>query len=455
MMRASVDERRADGRALRKQVPRGDHAAWSPPSDRFDPVALVERANDDALPWLVPIRHGRMSLSPFTFYRGTAALMAADLARTPDTGLRVQICGDAHLSNFGAYNAPDRRLVFDLNDFDETLPGPWEWDVKRLAASFVLAAGHVGLGAGERNRVARRAVGAYRSAMQDFAEANTLDTWYARLEVADVVKQVPDDLRTQFRHGTRSARDRDSIQALGKLAIEVEGEYRIRSDPPVLVPLRDLDALRGGTDDIESVVAEVLAAYRRSLAPNRRVLLDRLELVDVALKVVGVGSVGSRCLVALFEGRDRDDPLFLQVKQAGRSVLEDHLPRSRYRNAGRRIVEGQQLMQASRDIFLGWTTGPEARAFYVRQLRDGKLSINPDRLGPLALQVYADLCGQTLARAHARSGDAVAIAAYLGSGDSFDRAVAEFSEAYAQQAGEDHARFIEAIDAGRLTAAMD
>ena len=418
-------------------------------------MALVERANDDALPWLVPIRHGRMSLSPFTFYRGTAALMAADLARTPDTGLRVQICGDAHLSNFGAYNAPDRRLVFDLNDFDETLPGPWEWDVKRLAASFVLAAGHVGLSAGERNRVARRAVGAYRSAMQDFAEANTLDTWYARLEVADVVKQVPDDLRTQLRHGTRSARDRDSIQALGKLAIEVEGEYRIRSDPPVLVPLRDLDALRGGTDDIESVVAEVLAAYRRSLAPNRRVLLDRLELVDVALKVVGVGSVGSRCLVALFEGRDRDDPLFLQVKQAGRSVLEDHLPRSRYRNAGRRVVEGQQLMQASRDIFLGWTTGPEARAFYVRQLRDGKLSINPDRLGPLALQVYADLCGQTLARAHARSGDAVAIAAYLGSGDSFDRAVAEFSEAYAQQAGEDHARFIEAIDAGRLTAAMD
>jgi uncharacterized protein (DUF2252 family) len=453
-MHRSVEERRADGRARRKQLPRADHATWSPPADRFDPVALVEQATVDALAPLVPIRHGRMSLSPFAFYRGTAALMAADLRRLPVTGLRAQICGDAHLANFGGYASPDRRLVFDVNDFDETLPGPWEWDVKRLAASFILAGGHIGLSAGEQNRMARRSVGAYRSAMREFAETNTLDTWYARLEVDKYVKGLPEDVRTRARRLTRSALDHNSLQALGKLAVEIDGEYRIRSDPPVLVPLRELDLGRSN-EDVESVVASVLATYRTSLAPNRRVLLDRLHPVDVALKVVGVGSVGTRCWIVLLEGRDRDDPVFLQLKEARRSVLEDHLPRSRYRHPGRRVVEGQQLMQASRDIFLGWTTGPEGRAYYVRQLRDGKVSVYSDGVTSAGMRAYAELCGQTLARAHARSGDAVAIAAYLGSGDAFDRAVAEFAEAYAQQAVDDHTRFMEAIDAGRLSAAMD
>jgi len=453
-MHRSPAESRADGKARRKQLPRTEHAAWTPPADRADPVALVERDNKDRLQWLVPIRHGRMSPSAFTFYRGSAGLMAADLAGTPVTGLKAQLCGDAHLSNFGAYTSPDRRLVFDVNDFDETLPGPWEWDVKRLAASFVLAAGHIGLGAGEQSRMARRSVAAYRTAMHWFAEARVLDTWYARLEVEELAMSFPDDLRARAQRKTRSARDRDSMQALRKLAIEVDGEYRIRSDPPVLVPIAELDD-RLPAVDVDAVVRQVLAAYRKSLAPNRRVLFDRFRAVDVALKVVGVGSVGTRCWIVLFEGRDRDDPLFLQLKEPGRSALEGYLPRSRFRNNGRRVVEGQQLMQASRDIFLGWTMGPEGRAYYVRQLRDGKISVDIDHMTSAGMQVYADLCGQTLARAHARSGDAVAIAAYLGSGDTFDRAVAEFAEAYAEQAVADHARFLRAIDDGALAATLD
>lgn len=455
MNHRSVAERRADGRERRKQVPRTSHAGWAPAADRADPVALVDAENADRLPWLVPIRHGRMSTSAFAFYRGTAGLMAADLVGTPTTGLRAQLCGDAHLANFGGYSAPDRRLVFDVNDFDETLPGPWEWDVKRLAASFAVAARHSGLGPGEAGRIARRSVGAYREAMHGFAEARTLEVWYARMEAADLLERIPDGaLRKRGEDRVRSARSRDSLQALKKLAEDVDGDYRIRSDPPVLVPLREFDPERS-PEEVEALIDEVLRKYRSTLAPNRQVLLDRFCAVDAALKVVGVGSVGTRCWIVLLEGRDRDDPLFLQVKEAGRSVLEAHLPASRYRSAGRRVVEGQGLMQASRDIFLGWTTGPEGRPFYVRQLRDGKVGIDTDRLPVEGLRFYADLCGQTLARAHARSGDPVAIAAYLGSGDTFDRAVAEFGEAYAEQAASDHARFLEAIDAGRLPAALD
>ena len=453
-MYRTVEERQADGRARRKALPRTEHAAWNPPSGRPDPVALVEADNVDRLPWLVPIRHGRMSPSAFTFYRGTAGVMASDLAGTPNTGLRVQLCGDAHLSNFGAYTSPDRRLVFDVNDFDETLPGPWEWDVKRLAASFVLAAAHIGLSPGEQSRMARRSVAAYRDAMHTFAEAGVLETWYARFEVDELIGKLPPAIRERTEKKTRSARDRDSLQALRKLAIEVDGEHRIRSDPPVLVPLREITD-RFPNAEVETAVAHVLEAYRKSLAPNRQVLLDRYRPVDTALKVVGVGSVGTRCWITLFQGRDRDDPLFLQLKEPGRSALEGYLPASRYRNPGRRVVEGQQLMQASRDIFLGWTTGPEGRAYYVRQLRDGKLSVNVDRMVPEAMKLYAELCGDTLARGHARSGDPVAIAAYLGNSDTFDRAIAEFAEAYAQQAVADHARFLAAIDDGALAAAAD
>ena len=455
-MHASVAERQADGRARRKLVPRSSHAEWAPSSDRVDPVSVVQAANADRLQSLVPIRHGRMSTSAFAFYRGTADIMAADLATTPVSGLRAQICGDAHLANFGFYRSPDRRLVFDLNDFDETLPGPWEWDIKRLAASFAVCARHSGLGLSAAGRAARKATEAYRIAMHEFAEARTLDVWYARLEADDIVAHLPDSMRKQGERQVRSWTGRDSIQASKKLTEEVDGQRRIRSAPPELVPLRDIDDtdFDATRDQMWEIVGDALDGYRRSLPYNRQVLNDRFDRLDVALKVVGVGSVGTRCWIVLFQGRDGDDPLFLQVKEAGRSVLEDNQPRSRFRHAGRRVVEGQQLMQASRDIFLGWTTGAAGRHFYVRQLRDGKGSIDTDHLSSAGIEGYADVCGHTLARAHARSGDPVAIAAYLGSGDAFDRAMAQFGEAYAEQAAQDHARFLDAIDAGKLSATL-
>lgn len=455
-MPASIAEREADGRARRKLVPRSAHAEWAPGSDRADPVSLVQAANNGRLQSLVPIRHGRMATSAFAFYRGTADLMAADLATTPASGLRAQICGDAHLANFGFYRSPDRRLVFDLNDFDETLVGPWEWDVKRLAASFAVCARHSGLGLSAAGRAARKATEAYRIAMHEFADLRTLDVWYARLEADEILARLPEAMQKQAAKQVRSWSGRDSIHASKKLTEEVDGERRIRSAPPELVPLRDIDAAEydATRDQMWEVVSGALDGYRRSLVPNRQLLLDRFDRLDVALKVVGVGSVGTRCWIVLLQGRDADDPLFLQVKEAGRSVLEDHLPRSRFRHAGRRVVEGQHLMQASRDIFLGWTSGGAGRPFYVRQLRDGKGSIDTDRLSGTGIEGYADVCGHTLARAHARSGDPVAIAAYLGSGDSFDRAMAQFGEAYAEQAVQDHARFLEAIDAGKLSATL-
>jgi len=455
-MNASVAERQAEGRAHRKVVPRSSHGAWEPPAGRHDPVAMVVAANAGRLPWLVPIRHGRMATSAFAFYRGTADIMAADLATTPTSGLRAQICGDAHLANFGFYFSPDRRLVFDLNDFDETLVGPWEWDIKRLAASFAVGARHSGLGAGVAGRAARRATESYRTAMHEFAEDRTLEVWYARLELDDVLARMPEALAKRGQRAGRSWSGRDSIHASRKLTEEVDGIRRIRSAPPELVALRDLTEAQLGQSDeaMQRAVVEALQRYRRSLAPNLHVLLDRFRLIDVALKVVGVGSVGTRCWIVLFEGRDGEDPLFLQLKEAGPSVLETHLRKSRFRHFGRRVVEGQQLMQASRDIFLGWTNGVDGRAMYVRQLRDGKGSVDSSRLGASDLSAYADVCGHTLARAHARSGDPVAIAAYLGSGDTFDRAVADFGEAYAEQAVLDHERFLEAIDAGRLSATL-
>jgi len=455
-MPTSVAERQADGRARRKLVPRSSHAAWAPHDDRPDPVSVVPAANVGRLQALVPIRHGRMSTSAFAFYRGTADIMAGDLATTPTSGLRAQICGDAHLANFGFYRSPDRRLVFDLNDFDETLAGPWEWDVKRLAASFAVCARHSGLGVSAAGRAARKATEAYRTAMHEFAALRTLDVWSTRLEADEIVARLPDTMRKQGERQIRSWTGRDSIQAAKKLTEEVDGERRIRSAPPELVPLRDIDDTEFDVtrEPMGAIVTDALDGYRRSLAPNRQVVFDRFDRLDVALKVVGVGSVGTRCWIVLFQGRDADDPLFLQVKEAGRSVLEDHLPRSRFRHAGRRVVEGQDLMQASRDIFLGWTTGAAGRHFYVRQLRDGKGSIDTDRLNGTGIEGYADICGHTLARAHARSGDPVAIAAYLGSGDSFDRAMAQFGEAYAEQAVQDHARFMEAIDAGKLSATL-
>jgi uncharacterized protein (DUF2252 family) len=454
----TVSERAARGKAARSGAPRSAHAEWSPAANRPDPIATLERQAASRVPELVPIRYRRMAASPFAFYRGAAAVMSADLARTPDSGLRVQACGDAHLANFGAFAAPDRRLVFDLNDFDESLPGPWEWDVKRLAASFVVAAREGGLKRGQREAVVLRAVSAYREAMREFATLRHLEVWYARLDVEEALGEaLGEDPReaAQLRKGVAKARSKDSLRALAKLTETVDGELRFRHEPPLLVPGEELVQDRKGYD-IEELLASVLVAYRDTLPADRQHLLDRYRFRQIARKVVGVGSVGTRAWVVLLTGEDDGDPLFLQAKEAQASVLEPYAGASQYRSHGRRVVEGQRLMQAASDIFLGWcpAVGLDGaqRHFYVRQLWDWKRSAEIERLTPRTFDVYARLCGWTLARAHARSGDRVAIAAYLGGGDGFDRAIAAFSEAYADQNERDHEALLAAIDAGRIEA---
>jgi uncharacterized protein (DUF2252 family) len=451
-------ERVARGKAARSDVRRSAHAEWAPAEDRPDPIWVLEEQAASRVPDLVPIRYGRMAVSPFTFYRGAAAVMAADLARTPDSGLRVQACGDAHLSNFGAFAAPDRRLVFDLNDFDESLPGPWEWDVKRLAASFVVAARENGLKRKQREEIVLRAVCAYREAMREFAGMRNLEVWYARLDVDEALAEVEDEDPREIervRKGAAKARAKDSLRALTKLTETVDGELRFRSEPPTLVPGEEL-LPDGEGRGIEELLADVLVAYRDTLPADRQHLLDRYRFRQIARKVVGVGSVGTRAWVVLLTGDGDDDPLFLQAKEAQASVLEPYVGASRFRSHGRRVVEGQRLMQAASDIFLGWCPAVgldgEQRHFYVRQLWDWKRSAEIERLNLVGFQVYARICGWTLARAHARSGDRVAIAAYLGGGDSFDRAIATFSEAYADQNERDHAALLDAIESGRLEA---
>jgi uncharacterized protein (DUF2252 family) len=454
-------ERAAAGRAARSVARRSAHAEWAPPAHRQDPVAIIEAQDARRVPELVPIRHGRMAASPFAFYRGTAAVMAADLAATPVSGLQVQACGDAHLSNFGVFAAPDRRLVFDLNDFDETLPGPWEWDVKRLAASFALAGRERGMKRGERGAALLAAVRSYREAMRGFAAAGDLEVWYERLDVEEAMGRVeevdPGSVR-RFERGIAKARAKDSARAVEKLTEVVDGEIRIVSRPPLIVPIEEL-VPTGQAADLEATLREVLASYRATLPGDRRHLLDGYEFRRIARKVVGVGSVGTRAWVILLTGRDDGDPLFLQAKEAEASVLEPHAGPSRFRNHGRRVVEGQRLMQAASDIFLGWCVAVgldgRDRDFYVRQLWDWKRSVAIERLSPAGLEVYAELCGWTLARAHARSGDRLGIAAYLGGGDSFDRAICAFAEAYADQSERDHEAFVAAIDSGRLEAIPD
>ncbi len=399
-----------------------------------------------------------MAASPFAFFRGAAAVMAADLAPTPASGLAVQACGDAHLSNFGAFAAPDRRLVFDLNDFDESLPGPWEWDVKRLAASFAIAARENGLDAEQREPILLRVTRTYREAMRDFAAQRNLDVWYARFDVEEALAEVEHDDPAEIkrvRKGVGKARSKDSLRALERLTETVDGEVRFRSEPPLLVPGEELVAAETGASP-EEIVETVLGAYRDSLPGDRQHLLDGFEFRQIARKVVGVGSVGTRAWVILLTGVDDGDPLFLQAKEAEASVLEPYAGASRFANHGQRVVEGQRLMQASSDIFLGWcpAVGIDGRErdFYVRQLWDWKRSADVERLSPSGLEVYARMCGQTLARAHARSGDRVAIAAYLGAGDSFERAIAAFSEAYAEQNLRDHEGLLAAIESGRLEA---
>ena len=423
-----------------------------------------------------------MMVSPFTFYRGAAKIMAEDLKDTPDRRPDVQLCGDAHLLNFGVFGSPERRLVFDLNDFDETLPGPFEYDVKRMAASFVIAARDSGFSRAESSAAALESVAAYRSAMADFAQQRTMDVWYASLDeemirraLSEVLAKPPktpakkkgtvanrDDGEKQAKMARQAerrveqisakARTRDSLQALSKLGECVDGRYRIVSQPPVVMALRD--AMPGLLpDNLSELLQQQFRDYRATLQPDRRHLLEQFEIVDVARKVVGVGSVGTRSFIALLAGRDSGDPLFLQVKEATTSVFEGHLPRSRYRQHGQRVVQGQRLMQAASDIFLGWTRGVDiTRHFYWRQLRDMKGSVDPAGVTPLGLVLYARMCGWTMARAHARSGDPVAIAAYLGSGDSFDRAVTDFSQRYADQNELDYDEFASAIKDGQLTA---
>jgi uncharacterized protein (DUF2252 family) len=463
-----LDERKARGKAARERTAPAGHSGWVPAAGRPDPVALLEEQNTTREPDLVPVRHGRMMVSPFTFYRGAAKIMAADLRDTPTAGLNVQLCGDAHLSNFGAYASPERTLLFDLNDFDETLPGPFEYDVKRMAASFTIAARNNGFAGSDARAATLASVKAYREAMAEFAEMRTLDIWYSRLSEQDLMQQIDIATRAIKRYdkklGTTArktakktalkAHSRDSVQALSKLAEEVDGRYRIVSQPPIVVPLRDLAGTAGlSVDEMEHAIHEQFRAYRATLQPDRRHLLERFEVVDTARKVVGVGSVGTRAFIVLLQGRDQQDPLFLQVKEATASVLEDHLPKSRFPQAGQRVVQGQRMMQAASDIFLGWTKGVQAdRYLYWRQLRDMKGSALIEAMPPAALAFYAHVCGWTLARAHARSGDAVSLAAYLGRKGRFDDSVADFSQRYADQNDQDYQAFIEAIRSGRLEA---
>ncbi len=464
----SVEERRARGKAARERVPPSGHAGWAPANDRPDPVALLEEQNTRREPDLVPVRHGRMMVSPFTFYRGAAKIMAADLKDTPRAGLDVQLCGDAHLSNFGVYASPERELVFDLNDFDETLPGPFEYDVKRLAASFTIAARNNGFSKADARAATLASVKAYRESMAEFAEMRTMDIWYAHLSEQDLVgamnaavgsakgadRKQATTAQKNAEKAARKAHTRDSLQALSKLAELVDGRYRIVSQPPVVVPLRDLSNYIGySVDQLEEMVHEQFRAYRETLQDDRRQLLERFEWVDMARKVVGVGSVGTRAFIGLLQGRDQQDPLFLQVKEASASVLEDHLPKSRYAQPGERVVQGQRRMQAASDIFLGWTKGAEADRFlYWRQLRDMKGSAVVEAMAPATLAFYARVCGGTLARAHARSGDPVALAAYLGAKAKFDQSIGDFSERYADQNEKDYQAFCDAVGSGRLEA---
>lgn len=454
-------ERAARGRAARADVPRSSHAAFTPAADRPDPVALLEEQAASRVPELVSIRYGRMLVSPFTFYRGAALIMAADLAAGPSSGLQVQLCGDAHLSNFGLFGSPERRLVFDLNDFDETLPGPFEWDVKRLAASLEVAGHNDGYADAERRRIVLAATEAYRTAMTAFAGMGNLGVWYARLDVEEALPRVEAELDRRrvkaLRASLAKVRTRDSVQALAKLTEHQDRELQIVSQPPLIVPLQELLPEVEATKLTEGL-AGLLRRYAASLPADRRHLLGQYRLVQLARKVVGVGSVGTRAWIGLLVGRDGADPLFLQLKEAQASVLERFLPRSRYRNHGQRVVAGQRLMQAASDIFLGWerVTGLDGqdRDFYVRQLRDWKASADPEAMRPKGMAVYAKLCGWTLARAHARSGDRIAIAAYLGKGDGFDRAILEFAEAYADQNERDHRALGAAVKAGRVKATV-
>jgi uncharacterized protein (DUF2252 family) len=462
--RMTAAERVERGKEARVAVPRDSHAVFDPGPGRPDPVGLLEEQAESRVPELVPIRRGRMMVSPFTFYRGAALPMAADLSRTPVSGLAVQACGDAHLSNFGIFGSAERLLVFDVNDFDETAPGPWEWDVKRLAASMEVAARGNGFGGKDRREIVTAAVTRYRQAMRGFAKMTNLDVWYAHADLDQLRAQFDSQLKARQRkavdQGMARARTRDSMQEVGKLTRLVDGRPRIIADPPLVVPVADLLPGQMGQEAFAAQIRDLIGKYRRTLETGRRFLLEQYEYADMARKVVGVGSVGTRCWIVLMLGRDESDPLFLQVKEAEASVLSRFVGASKYASMGQRVVAGQRLMQASSDIFLGWQRAEagldgKQRDFYVRQLRDWKYSIDIEALVPRGMRMYGELCGWTLARAHARSGDRIAIAAYLGGSDVFDQAVTRFAAAYADQTERDHKALVDAVASGRLTAEPD
>jgi len=454
-------DRVARGKDARAVAPLESHAEFTPDGSR-DPVGLLLEQAKSRVPELVPVRHGRMLVSPFTYYRGAALPMAADLCTTPASGLGVQLCGDAHLSNFGAFASPERRLVFDVNDFDETLPGPFEWDVKRLAASLAVAGRDNGFSRKDRRRVVLAGAESYRTAMRTFAQQHFIDVWYAHLDIEDAIGQFRSQLKAKGYKLTEKlmakAHTRDSMQALGKLTTMVDGRRRIISDPPLIEPVEEVFADLQA-DAIYELIGAVLGKYRRTLQSDRRLLLEYFSLVQVARKVVGVGSVGTRAWIVLMQGADGTEPLFLQAKEAQPSVLVGWCGRSQYANQGERVVAGQHLMQAESDIFLGWTrvAAPDGvtRDFYVRQLRDWKLSLPIEQALPPGLKVYARLCGWTLARAHARSGDRIALAAYLGGSAKFDQAIAEFAETYADQNERDYAALQAAVKDGRAEATTE
>lgn len=460
----TLADRVARGKAARTEAPRSSHGKWEPAADRPDPVALLQEQAVSRVPELVPIRYGRMLVSPGTFYRGAALIMASDLAATPRSGVTVQLCGDAHLSNFGVFGSPERQLMFDINDFDETLPGPWEWDVKRLAASFEIAGRDLGFAAADRRAVVMAGVREYRERMREAAAMRTLDAWYQHMNVDQIASWISAEVRNkrlgkqeakEAAQDIAKARTRDSVRVFAKRTGEIGGELRIVRDPPLITPIEDLVMSAAAREQVESSVRKLMQSYRRTLARAHHPI-EQFHYVHMARKVVGVGSVGTRCWIFLLVGRDQNDPLFLQAKEAQASVLERFAGQSQYRNHGQRVVVGQHLMQAATDIFLGWQRvtdiDGQTRDYYVRQFHDWKGSAEVDTLRVPGASLYARMCGTTLARAHARWGDRIAIASYLGAGEVFDRAIADFSAAYADQNERDYKALVKAVESGRLPA---
>jgi len=443
----SREERIQIGKSLRERLPRSRHAIWQPPAAGREPIEIIEASNRGRLQELIPIRYGRMLRSPFTFLRGSAALMAYDLATTPKTDIIVQACGDCHLLNFGFFATPERNLVFDINDFDETLPAPWEWDLKRLVVSFVIAGRDSDLSDRESKAAAIDCARSYREHLREYSRLSPLEVWYTRIGVEQVIEMAPDEKTRKIREQMMTkARERIIEHLYPKIVTQTAGRNRFVDQPPILYHVNE--------PDWETLVREGLEDYRQSLPEERRVLFDRYRLEDFALKVVGIGSVGTRCYIALLFSED-NHPLILQVKEACPSVLEPYTAKSQYENQGQRVVTGQRLMQSSSDIFLGWTQGRRGNNFYLRQLRDMKFSLPIEGVSAVQLQRYAEFCGWTLARAHAKSGDAATISGYLGKGDQFDLALGEFAIAYADQTERDHAALVDAVKTGRVEALVE